>query len=227
MRYKTPQDRKAFFFRKETPVFIRVVQGILAGFILFQTAGLFLTFQRVKSNTMHPALKKGDVVMISKIKYGITLPFFNFEDSGKTIVFSKPKRGDIVLLKDTTTEDADMLLSALSSFLKYISLGKLNIIQKNYLIKRVIALPKDKIEIKDKTVYLNDKVLYETRKVHNDERILEARISSRDNMEAIIVPYNSYFLLGDNRDYNYDSREFGAVHFRDIIGKVAEKDLGE
>ncbi len=69
------------------------------------------------------------------------------------------------------------------------------------LVKRVIAVPGDVVEIREKRVYLNGKPLFEPYAVHDraDERL------EGDNLGPLTVPESSYFVLGDNRDESKDS----------------------
>ena len=80
--------------------------------------------------------------------------------------------------------------------------------------KRVIGLPLETIEIQGKRVFIDGKALDEPYvQFLNDPR-------SPESMEAVTIPENSYFLLGDNRDNSFDSRHFGPVFGDLILGRV-------
>jgi signal peptidase I len=83
-------------------------------------------------------------------------------------------------------------------------------------IKRVIALEGEKIEIKNKQVYINDEVLSESYVVHNDAN---SDMAIRDNFGPELVPPSHCFVLGDNRDNSMDSRWWGSIPLRSIKGK--------
>jgi signal peptidase I len=83
------------------------------------------------------------------------------------------------------------------------------------LIKRIIALEGEKIEIKGKQVYLNDAALLEGYKVHLDNKIYPGR----DNFGPVIVPSDHCFVLGDNRDRSLDSRYWNPLSLKNIRGK--------
>jgi signal peptidase I len=105
---------------------------------------------------------------------------------------NEPQRGDLVLLlypKDPT----------------------------RIFIKRVIALEGEKIEIKNKQVYINDEVIPESYKVHKDTSIYDA---IRDNFGPELVPSDHCFVLGDNRDNSRDSRYWGFLPIGKIKGKA-------
>lgn len=81
-----------------------------------------------------------------------------------------------------------------------------------YIVKRVIGVPGDKIEIKNGALYRNDVRVYESY-VNDTDWYSEYELS-------IVVKEDEYFLLGDNRNHSTDSRELGAVTKENIFGKV-------
>src|SRR3989344_798927 len=84
-------------------------------------------------------------------------------------------------------------------------------------IKRVIAIPQDKISIKDGSVFLNGEKLDESKYLKPD--VLTYAGSFIKEGQEITVPENNYFVMGDNRNFSSDSREWGFVKREDIIGK--------
>lgn len=116
------------------------------------------------------------------------------EDGDITVILKfqykifKPKRGDIVSFKYDETK---------------------------YLIKRVIGLPGEHIEIKDSKVYIDDKL-------YDEEYVLTDNNKKVVNRDYGVVPENQYFVLGDNRDNSLDSRyeKVGFINKKDFIGKV-------
>jgi signal peptidase I len=88
-------------------------------------------------------------------------------------------------------------------------------------IKRIIGQPGDKIEIKGKALYINDKRIREQYAVNIDPQIMPPKAQPRDFFGPIIVPENHLFVLGDNRDYSSDSRFWGFLPMEGVKGKVS------
>lgn len=108
----------------------------------------------------------------------------------------KPRRGDIITFRYPEDEGKSFL-------------------------KRVIGLPGDRIEIRDKTVYVNGAFLDDgsyTQRV--DPQVIPRHQHRRDNFGPVIVPEQFYFVLGDNRDASLDSRFWGYVHESKITGRA-------
>lgn len=107
-------------------------------------------------------------------------------------LFGDPKRGDVIVFKSHLYDEK----------------GK----QKN-LIKRIIGLPGDSVEIKNGDVYINGELLQE-------EYVAEQGLSGE--MEAVTVPEGRLFVMGDNRRVSQDSRSpaVGTIEMESIVGKV-------
>lgn len=80
---------------------------------------------------------------------------------------------------------------------------------KNNIIKRVIALPGDRVIIEDGILYLNGNA--------QEEAYLAKDIPTNGNVE-LVVEHGTFFALGDNREVSLDSRDIGLIRFNDIIG---------
>lgn len=86
-------------------------------------------------------------------------------------------------------------------------------------IKRVIALPGERIRVEDKRVYINDELLDEPY-VHFSEPPGSYPDARRDNMPETVVPEGQYFVMGDNRDNSHDSRFWGTLPSHLLKGRA-------
>jgi signal peptidase I len=181
---------------KEKSFFREYGEALAIAFVLAVLIRSFL-FQAfsIPSGSMERTLLIGDYLLVNKLSYGIRNPLTN-----KVVIpIGKPHRGDVVVFifpQDTT---------------------------KDY-IKRIIGLPGDKVQVINKKVYINNKVLNTPQARYDDSLIIpppHSPIESpRDNFGPVEVPPNSYFVMGDNRDHSYDSRFWGFVPMRDLKGKA-------
>ena len=146
---------------------------------------------KIPSGSMKETLQIGDHILVNKFIYGVKLPFFQ-----TTIIPVKnPKRGDIIVFKFPEDSGKDF-------------------------IKRVVGVAGDVIEIKDKQVFVNHKHPDHSYSINTDPHIIPPGLEPRDNFGPVTVPKNSLFVMGDNRDYSYDSRFWGFVDLQKVKGKA-------
>lgn len=176
---------------------------------------------RIPSGSMIPTLNIGDFIVVNKFSYGLKLPFSDmFSDPVYLTQFYSPKRGDVIVFK-----------YPLDPSLNY--------------IKRVIGLPGDEIELINKQIYINGKVVtaifdsspmtkdfadnFNGEKVnfykikgqnHEFEIQLTNSQTRADTIAYFKVPAGKYFVMGDNRDFSSDSRYWGFVPQENIKGKA-------
>jgi signal peptidase I len=150
---------------------------------------------KIPSGSMKPTLLIGDHILVNKFIYGIKLKVPFTAINYTLIPVSSPQRNDVLVFIYPVDPKKDF-------------------------IKRVIGLPGDRIQIKDKKVTINGQVLADTFGVHSDQNILPYFEQPRDNLGPLVVPPHKYFVMGDNRDESYDSRYWGFVDDRQLIGKA-------
>ncbi len=199
----------------------------LALLIVFMIRSSIIEAFKIPSGSMIPTLLVGDHIFVNKFAYGLKVPFSDliFDNAITLIPREAPKRGDIVVFKYPKDE----------SF---------------YYIKRVIGVPGDIIEIRNKLLYINNEAvkrdplsrdesqkiitsLEDLKYLKNDLELFNEHLSSADHVMMInrnnfatesfgpvTVPPENLFVMGDNRDSSNDSRYWGYVPFRNVKGKA-------
>lgn len=164
---------------------------------------------KIPSGSMEDTLLVGDHLLVNKFIYGTTLPFTD----ERYFPVRDPKRGDIIVF--------EWPVDTINTNLNYFS-------RKDF-IKRVVGLPGDMVEIKDKRVFVNGVLFELDQEVHKSPYMIpgcssvgswtrSASERVRDCMDVVTVPADSYFVLGDNRDNSRDSRFWGFVPRDNIKG---------
>jgi signal peptidase I len=146
---------------------------------------------KIPSGSMIPTLLIGDHILVNKFIYGTTIPFTD----KRILILRNPEKGDIIVFKYPENPKKDF-------------------------IKRVIATGGDVIEEKNKVVYINGQALKETYAVHSDTSVRPPGNDPRDNFGPIKVPKGKLFMMGDNRDQSYDSRYWGFVDLKEVLGEA-------
>ncbi|WP_319410121.1 signal peptidase I [uncultured Desulfosarcina sp.] len=146
---------------------------------------------KIPSGSMKDTLLIGDHILVNKFIYGVKVPFIN-----KTIIPTHdPQRDDIVVFEFPEDPSKDF-------------------------IKRVIGIPGDVIEIRNKKLFVNGVPVKNSHGIYSDPKIYAAGTQPRDNLGPITVPEHKLFVMGDNRDFSYDSRFWGFVDFIAVKGKA-------
>jgi signal peptidase I len=162
---------------------------VVAAFLAFCVIRPFIVQAfKIPTGSMRPTLLEGDVILVNKFLYGAKIPFTDL----RLPAIRGPKRGDVIVF--IYPED-----------------------RKKNFVKRLIGLPGETVEIKNGTIYINDKPLLDP--VFN-QRYYYNRGKLGEEGKRITVPADSFFVLGDNSASSMDSRFWGFVPHRDILGKA-------
>jgi len=152
---------------------------------------------KIPSGSMLDTLQIGDHLLVTKFAYDVRLPSNIWLDTTDGKVLFKtgdPERGDICVFKFPDDESKDF-------------------------IKRVIGLPGETIEIKNKVVYIDGQPIDEPYLLHRDPSYRPMR----DDFGPFKIPEGEYFMLGDNREGSHDSRFWETrktVKRSKIVGKA-------
>jgi signal peptidase I len=185
--------------------------------VLLICFGIFRTaiadWNPIPSGSMRPNLLEGDVVFVNRLAYDFKLPLTNIV----VTPLGEPKYGDIVTF--SSPRDGTRL------------------------IKRIVALPGDLVEMRDEVLFINGQAAAYSEPEVNQEpghdgfeikalRLTEtmeqaarriqllAGVAARNSFGPIRVPQGNYLMLGDNRDNCADSRYFGFVPRSLLIGQA-------
>ncbi len=183
---------------------------LVVGAVLGSFRSSIADWNDVPSGSMKPTIVEGDRVFVNKVAYDLKVPFTTYRISQ----WANPVRGDIVVLYSPHDEKR--------------------------LIKRVVGIPGDKIEMKDHKLIVNGiEASYQPidtstmtgvdSEANAFEEVAQGRphpiltTPSRPSMasfDPVNVPEGRYLVMGDNRDNSFDSRWFGFVDRVRILGRA-------
>jgi signal peptidase I len=183
-------------------------------FVIIPVKSSLADWNWVPTGSMNPTILEGDLVYVNKLAYDLRIPL-TFH---RLANWSDPQRGDIVIC--FSPED------------------------KTRLVKRIIALPGDTIEMKRNVLSINSQPLTYTEIDSRFAGQLPSRLKNRTVLATedlkglkhpvmsipsvpamrdfgpVTIPQGNYFVMGDNRDLSRDSRYFGFVERKTIVGKA-------
>jgi len=166
----------------------------------------------IPSSSMVPTLLIGDFILVNKFTYGLRVPVINT----KIVEIGKPERGDVVVFRPPTHPD------------------------KNY-VKRLVGLPGDKINYVNNVLYINGVAMsqapvgrYFGEGSNGESTGAELLTENLEDIPHQIllrggqgvtsgnweVPPGHYFMMGDNRDNSEDSRYWGMVPEKNLVGRA-------
>lgn len=172
-----------------------VVETALLALLVFLAVKASFQNFKVDGSSMFPTLENGEFLIVNKLVYSEVdveklsrfLPFLDAGDTPERWVFHGPERGEIIVLQRPTQPETD-------------------------LIKRVIGLPGETVEIINGQVFINGQYLEEP----------YIKQPWHYTGPKVVIPEGHYFVMGDNRDNSLDSRSgtVGTVPKDNIIGKA-------
>ncbi len=178
-------------------------------FVVFVLRSFLVEPFQIPSSSMVPTLQVGDYILVNKYTYGIRLPVLRT----KVLAINEPQRGDVMVFFPPHMNDT-------------------------YYIKRVIGLPGDTVSYRDKRLSVNGEPVptemlgpaseesggnrYHVgkAKLGEAEHLFQDDRMRRGRDFTVKVKPGHYFMMGDNRDNSADSRVWGQVPEKDIVGKA-------
>ncbi len=187
---------------------------LIAGLVVFALRSSLADWNDVPTGSMKPTILEGDRVFVNKLAYDLKVPF----TTRHVAEWSNPQRGDIVVFfspRDGTR-----------------------------LVKRVVGLPGDTIELRNDNLIINgeplryeaitDSLLRDVSPADRASHVFAAEqltakthpvaaypaVNAMRDFGPLRVPEGRYFMMGDNRDDSFDSRYFGPVDRKSIVGRA-------
>lgn len=194
---------------------------IIASIIMYFIIQAF----KIPTGSMRMSLLEGDHLFAMKFIYGFRVPF---SDGKRILPIKDVKKGDVVIFQCPP--------EALSV------IERAEGVKKDY-IKRCVALAGDKVEIRNKKLFINDEEMKESYVDYADSELYttfslfenneeyqknweQGKFATlppafvRDNFGPVIVPEGHYMVMGDNRDFSFDSRYWGPLPDKYLKGKA-------
>jgi signal peptidase I len=187
---------------------------LVLGVVLFAVRSSLADWNDVPTGSMKPTILEGDRVFVNKLAYDLKVPF----TTRHIAEWCNPRRGDIVVFY--SPHDGQRL------------------------VKRVIGLPGDTIELRNNALVLNgapvdytpisEELLRDVSPADRASHVFAAEeLSGQSHAVAAYpmvralrdfgpykVPERRYFMMGDNRDVSFDSRYYGCVERKEIVGRA-------
>lgn len=217
-----PKSKARWLFENFASLFLALA-------LVFMIRSSIVEAFKIPSGSMIPTLLIGDHIFVNKLAYGFKVPFSDWDLFGGKPVYlvERPpaQRGDIIVFLYPKEQSL-------------------------YYIKRVVGVPGDVIEVRDKVLYINQKMIKrdvvpfeESQKIFKslddpkytpgnfevftehlepvDHRVmLDKNSFMGESSSPVTVPPDNLFVMGDNRDLSNDSRFWGFVPYRNVKGKA-------
>ena len=187
---------------------------LILALVLFAVRSSLADWNDVPTGSMKPTILEGDRVFVNKLAYDLKVPFTTWH----LAEWANPQRGDIVVFYSPHDDKR--------------------------LVKRVVGLPGDVIELRHEQLVINgspvdytplgieisgqlseaerQQGLFATEKfpAHAHAVMAIPSLPAKRSFGPVRVPEGLYFMMGDNRDNSFDSRYFGMVERKRIVGKT-------
>lgn len=165
---------------------------LLAALIALVVRTFLVQAFHIPSGSMEPSLLVGDYLLVTKFNFGIEIPYTDM----RLFADRKPQRGDVIVFLYPVNPSMDF-------------------------IKRVIGTGGEKVQIIQNRIYINDEMIPDPwGYFKRDGLSAEEYESIIENFGPVVVPQSTLFVMGDNRDNSLDSRFWGFLPLKDVVGKA-------
>jgi len=215
--------------KRERHKFLRILTGFVSLFLLYSVINSFLVSTWVLDNdTMEPGMRAGDRFIV----YSSFLPFI-ISRIDKTGVTSPFKRGTVVLIDTRRGENPNWFWVIADSFVRFITAQQKTILSEDehLYVKRIIAIPGDEISMNnfvfrvkpEGNAYvftefeLSDRPYYPN--IPQVPGLWDETLPFSGHMDSITLGPGEYFVVSDDRGNSGDSRTWGPVSAKKLLGK--------
>lgn len=185
--------------------FKEIAEAVIVALVLaLLIRTFFIQAFKIPSGSMEDTLVIGDHIIVSKLSYGLQVPRpatvkimgseVPFLETRLVPAWGEIERGDVAVFRFPGDRSKDY-------------------------IKRIVGLPGDKVEVRDKKIFVNGQKWEDPFGVNKGGQYGE-EVEKNVNFGPYTVPTGTVFAMGDNRDRSYDSRYWGPVPIEDIKGKA-------
>ncbi len=171
-----------------------IIETIILSLLLFIGIQFAVQTYQVEGASMRPTLSQGQYLLVNKVVYR----HFSVGGGAEGAVRDGEFSEDTLIFPFHPPQHGEVVIFNFPDD------------PSRDFVKRVIGVPGDTVEIRDGQTFVNGTKLKET----------YAELDDFDRMDALEVPPNSYFVMGDNRRHSNDSRDWGTVPLEFIVGRA-------
>ena len=175
-----------------------LLEAVILALIVFLLVQTSIRNFKVDGSSMHPTLEGGQYLLVNKLVYfridtkrlSRIIPFWDVERPSRHFAFHPPRRGEVIVFRFPVDPKKDF-------------------------VKRVVGLPGEEVKLREGKVYVDDVALVEPYLTGDSTTVPVPNGRNRWRLGK-----EEYFVLGDNRGSSNDSRTWGAVPEKNVVGKV-------
>ncbi len=173
---------------------------------------------KLKEGGMMPFSTPGSYLVFDRLGLGLKKPYL-YETPRAFVYRNSLARGELVALLSPEKQPSSVMTKLLDLPVFLLTLGLWKLDTREHLLRRVLALPGERINIVNKTIYINGAIFVPPWEVQfEDVRVLPEAMSPRDTVTEVVIPGGYVFVVNDRWDHLTDSRTFGLVPVHRLEG---------